>query len=190
MTRPDSPRPFDPADRARREARRLLRDLRGEDVARSRAAELRFLRLRSLAAETTPSLRERARLKHALAVVAEERGHESWPALERALVAPPPAFHAPCLGGFLLRWFADADEAAMSLRTLGGYLLPYGDQCFVCEAETVRELGLDPEDPDWRAVAFDLVRPADDAARERLFQKRRAAIRAGIAVPVARERAR
>jgi len=182
---------FDPLARARREARRLLKDLRSKDPLRSAPAARRFVRLRSFAAPGSDAIdfvRERARLKHALAVVAEERGHDSWAALVRSASSAPPAFHAPALGGFLMRWFADHDDAVASRLALGGYVLPFGQQCFVCEAEAVRELGLDPDDEDWRAVGFDLVRPADEAAAERLFERRRAAVRAGIAVPRARRR--
>ena len=65
-------------------------------------------------------------------------------------------------------------------------LLPFGAQCFVCTGEALAELGLDPDDPDWAAVGYDLVRPADTAAGARLHHKRARAIAAGIGPPTQR----
>jgi hypothetical protein len=49
-----------------------------------------------------------------------------------------------------------------------------------CRAsEGIRELGLDPDDPDWAAVGFDMVQPLDRAAHARLCAKRHTAIGAG-----------
>lgn len=187
----------DPCARGLAAARHLLKDLRSGDPARVAAAVARFARLRSFAG-ASPLPTERVRLKHALAVVAEEHGYASWrawrvaaaaeAAAAAAAAAAPPPYHAASLGGFLNRWFADHEEARASREQLGGYLLPFRDQCFVAEAELVRELGLDPDDPDWRAVGFDLVRPRDAAAAARLHSRRRVALANGIAVPAQRAR--
>jgi len=175
----------------RAEARRLLDHLRGAEPERTRAAAERFLRLRSFSAaglEALVAARERVRLKHALAVVAEENGAPSWPELKRRLEARAasaalPPFHCPRLESLLNRWFTSHAEARASLRELGGYLLPFREQCFVTEAEGIRALGLEPDDPDWVAVGFDLVRPLDPAAHARLCAKRRAALAQGLGVP-------
>jgi hypothetical protein len=171
----------------RAEARRLLTWLRGSDPTRARAAAARFLRLRSFAAAGIDGVlaeRARVRLKHALALLAEERGQASWPELKRtleaqaALRAAMPPFHSRRLETLLNRWFTDHGEARASLQAQGGYLLPFRRQFFVTEAEGIRALGLDPADPDWAAVGFDMVRPLDAAAHARLCDKRRAAITA------------
>lgn len=181
--------PIDPIDPHRAAARRLHQDLRASDPARARAAAVRFLRLRSLADTSVDALLatpERIRRKHALAVIAEEHGAASWVELCRRVSARTPAipeYHAPELGGCLNRWFVDHAEAHASLQREGGYLLPFRAQCFVVEAAAIEALGLAPDDPDWRAVGFDLVAPLDPAAGERLHQKRRAAIAAGLGVP-------
>jgi len=70
------------------------------------------------------------------------------------------------------RWFSTYEEARASLEAVGGYLFPYGTQFFVTEREGVRELGLDPADPDWVAIGWDWVRPADPEALKRLKEKR------------------
>lgn len=178
---------FVPFVRALADARRLLKDLRSGDPARTAAAAARFARLRSFAG-ASPLPRDRVRLKHALAVIAEEHGHPSWRAWRAAGEVLPPPYYAECLGGFLNRWFADHGEARASRDELGGYVLPFRSQCFVAEAELVRELGLDPDDPDWRAVDFDLVAPRDAAAAARLHARRRDALQRGIAVPAQRVR--
>ena len=76
---------------------------------------------------------------------------------------------------FLSRWFATYQDARRALDTDGGYLLPYGNQFFITVADAIRELGLDPDDPDWAAIGFDWVRPADRGAWDRLRLKREVA---------------
>ena len=79
--------PVDPQS-LRRRARLLIRDLRGRDDARAvaAAAKLRGLRsFRDCSAEQLRRQSERVRLKHALAVMAEENGFPSWPALLRSV---------------------------------------------------------------------------------------------------------
>jgi hypothetical protein len=70
------------------------------------------------------------------------------------------------------RWFTTYAEARASLDAEGGYLLPYRTQFLVTAREGVRELGLDPDDPDWARIGWDWVRPADAAASERLRRRR------------------
>ncbi len=70
------------------------------------------------------------------------------------------------------RWFTTYEAARASLDAEGGYLFPYGTQFFVTLAEGVRELGLDPVDPDWARIGWDWVRPVDSQAWRRLRDKR------------------
>lgn len=89
---------------------------------------------------------------------------------------PPPEsvpefWYARGMDAFLNRWFARYEDARASLESEGGYLLPFRRQFFVCGADAVRLLGLDPDDPDWARVGWDCVRPADEAACERLRQR-------------------
>ncbi len=175
MTDPRSPETL---SGCRAEARRLLKQLRGSDPDRARVAAARFVRLRSFTArgiDGVLAVRASVKLKHALALLAEEHGFASWIELKQTLEARP-VFHVPRHSSLLNRWFADHAQARASLAAYGGYLLPFRDQFFVTESEGVRELGLDPEDPDWAAVGFDMVRPLDLAAHARLCAKRRAAI--------------
>ncbi len=74
----------------------------------------------------------------------------------------------------LSRWFTSYKAARASLEAEGGYLLPYRDQFFVTLGEGVRELGLDPDDPDWVRIGYDWARPADLEAWKRLRDRRAA----------------
>ena len=74
---------------------------------------------------------------------------------------------------YLNRWFARYEEARASLESEGGYLLPYRHQFFVCEWGAIKALGLDADDPDWKSIGWDCVKPADVEAYQRLYEKRK-----------------
>jgi hypothetical protein len=76
---------------------------------------------------------------------------------------------------FLNHWHSDYAQARAQLDAEGGFLLPYRAQYFIVGGEAIRELGLDPDDPDWSRIGWDWVRPADRSAWERLRAKRAAA---------------
>jgi len=73
---------------------------------------------------------------------------------------------------FLNRWFSNYEDARASLAEQGGFLLPYRHHFYLCKAEVIKALGLDPDDPDWEAIGHDCARPADDEAFARLRAKR------------------
>jgi hypothetical protein len=81
--------------------------------------------------------------------------------------------YRPSMDAILSRWFTRYDEARRSLEERCGFLFPYRDQYFVSDVEAVRELGLDPEDPDWKRIGWEWVHPRDREAWERLLEKRR-----------------
>ena len=80
--------------------------------------------------------------------------------------------YVPRMDAILSRWFTTYEEARASLELEGGYLFPYRRQFFVTTSEAIRELGLDPADPDWERIGWDWVRPRDREAWERLKEKR------------------
>lgn len=81
-------------------------------------------------------------------------------------------WYAPTLDVFLNRWFSNYEEARAARESEGGYLLPYRHHFFVCEAEAVRALGLEPDAPDWERVGWDAALPADAEGYGRLRAKR------------------
>jgi len=87
-----------------------------------------------------------------------------------------PVMYVPRMDAFLNRWFTSYEAARQSLDSEGGYLLPYKSQFFVTTADAIRELGLDPADPDRERINWDWVRPTDEEAWGRLRHKREVAI--------------
>ncbi|WP_241758718.1 GIY-YIG nuclease family protein [Pyxidicoccus parkwayensis] len=158
----------------------LLKELGSPDASlASRAAE----RLRALPVFARLSLaellarRDSVQRKHALAVIALEQGFASWSELKAAREAsPPPAVDFEALlsrvgGLFLNRWFTTYEDALASLRSQGGYLFPFRQQFFVCEASLLTALGVDVSDADWALAGPDWMEPLDAAAHARLEQK-------------------
>jgi len=160
--------------------------LHGRVASGDEAARTRLRALPELARADEAALAEaamRMRRKHCLAVVAREHGFTSWEQAQRVLRgdARELDFGTLMYGtkalGTLNVWFADYGEARAHLdeARLGGarrYLFPYRKQFFVVDRYFVETLGLDPDDADWEAVAFDWVRPQDPIARQRLTMKR------------------
>jgi len=83
-----------------------------------------------------------------------------------------PIMYVPRMDAVLNRWFTSYTEASSSLASEGGFLLPYKGQFFVTLREGIRELGLDPDDPDWERIGWDWVQPKDSEAWQRLKEKR------------------
>ena len=81
-------------------------------------------------------------------------------------------WYQPNLDVFLNRWFANYEEARQALESGGGFLLPYRKHFFVCEADVIQALGLEPEDPDWERIGRDGAQPKDQDAYQRLCEKR------------------
>ena len=81
-------------------------------------------------------------------------------------------WYQPDLDVFLNRWFANYEEARQALESGGGFLLPYRKHFFVCEADVIQALGLEPEDPDWERIGRDGAQPKDQDAYQRLREKR------------------
>ena len=86
-------------------------------------------------------------------------------------------WYAPTLDVFLNRWFSNYDDARAARASGGGFLLPYRQHFFVCEAAAVRAMGLEPDDPDWERIGWDGARPQDAGAYRRLSEKRLRAAR-------------
>jgi hypothetical protein len=90
--------------------------------------------------------------------------------------AESPIMYVARMDAVLNRWFRSYAEARASLDAEGGYLLPFKHQFFVTLSEGIRDLGLDPDDPDWERIGWDWVQPKDREAWERLKEKRELAV--------------
>jgi hypothetical protein len=161
----------------------LLKDLRSDSPERNLTAAVRLGKISQfadLSVDEIVAAKDRVRRKHALAVIAAERGFSSWTALKDHCNPERPKtpeifdsarlFNGP-RATFLNRWFVDYGQARDSLAERGGYLFPYRDQYFICEAGFVEALGLDPYDPDWERIGWNCVEPADKPAWNRLVSR-------------------
>jgi hypothetical protein len=86
----------------------------------------------------------------------------------RSSVADPARMFERHLAQFLNHWFANYEEALLHLEAAGGFLFPYKSQFVVVEADVLRNVGLDPDDPDWAAISWNWVKPSSTAAFARL----------------------
>lgn len=86
-------------------------------------------------------------------------------------------WYQPNLDVFLNRWYSSYADARKARENHGGFLLPYKNHFFVCEADVIRALGLEPDDPDWEQISWDCAQPLDEAAYQRLRGKRESIVR-------------
>jgi hypothetical protein len=68
-------------------------------------------------------------------------------------------WYQPDLDVFLNRWYSSYADARKALAKHGGFLLSYKNHFFVCAAEVIRALGLEPEDHDWGRIGCDVAQP-------------------------------
>jgi len=173
---------------------KIRAEILGTRLSARDAASLARLRalpeLRRADAAALAAMAEEAQRRHCLAVVALECGFTGWGNARRALEGDPGEATLGTLlygtgegdSGVLNHWFMAHDDArdfrdqAPSDRPYR-YLLAYKRHFFVTARSFVKMLGMDPDDPDWRAIGYDWARPEDPLARGRLYYKRLAALR-------------
>ena len=81
-------------------------------------------------------------LKHVLNLLAQEQGFKTWEALKKsAEIAIQQLFNNYSGGGFLNHWFSNYSDAQQYQNNHGGYLLPYKNQFFICDADYIINLG-------------------------------------------------
>jgi hypothetical protein len=146
---------------AKIQASKLLKALQSEDATK---AAKRFQCLPEFAIlSVSEILQHDIKRKHALQVIALENGFASWLDLKIQIRF--------IVGGYLNLWFANYSEAKSHLQQSGGFLLPYKKQFFICNATYLKQIGFDPDDPDWKRIGFDWHSPADKNAWQRLYKK-------------------
>lgn len=139
----------------------LLKSLHGNE---SQLAAKRFQCLADFANLSIEKiLQHEIKYKHALAVIAVENDFKTWLDLKIQL-------HF-IVGGYLNLWFSNYAEAKSHLDTSGGFLLPYKNQFFICNESYVKHIGFDPDDPEWKLIAYDWAKPKDKVAWQRLYKK-------------------
>ncbi|MBX3710055.1 MAG: hypothetical protein KIT56_06915 [Gammaproteobacteria bacterium] len=151
-------------DECKIQASILLKSLHSKNLALSLQAAKRFQRLTEFKNLTLEEIiQSDIKRKHALLVIAIEKGFPSWANLKCQL---------PFIrGGFLNHWFVNYAEAQTYQQLNGGFLLPFKNQFFICDADYINDLGFDSNDHDWRLIGFDWVEPKNKLAWQRLYQK-------------------
>ncbi|MEH6633175.1 MAG: hypothetical protein V7776_20355 [Halopseudomonas aestusnigri] len=123
--------------------------------------------------------------KHCLAQIAKLLGFSNWTHLTQILqtssLPPIPEgrseldygkLHSPArCYAYTNFWSAFYEEAREARANTNGYLLTYGTQYLVTEADYIATLGLDPNDPDWKKIGMNWAQPDDISARENLYHK-------------------
>ncbi len=142
----------------------LLKALYSNEPEMARKAAKRFQRLPEFTKLSFEEiLQSDIKRKHALAAIAHEKGFKSWVDLKSQLPF--------IIGGFLNHWFAHYAEAKAYLQSHQGFLLPFKNQFFICDKHYIKQLGLDPNDPDWKLISYDWANPDDQKAWQRLYKK-------------------
>ena len=147
----------------------LLKKINSDDP--SDAEEL-FKQLPEFKNSDLQTIQEQAQRKHALKIIALQNGFGSWNDLKtncEQVIAN--TFVKAYVGGHLNKWFANYSDAKSEQKINGGFLMPYKYQFFICDADYLSMLGLDPKDPDWALIEFDWVKPENIKAWQRLFHK-------------------
>ena len=150
----------------------LLKDLRSQDPKKFEPAIMRFRALSKFLNSPPTDIKNNAKRKDALLVIALENGFASWIELKNhfyKILSSP--FENDYIGGFLNPWFARYADAKSQQKLDGGYLLPFKKQYFLASEDYIKTLGFDPFDPDWNLIDWDWVKPKDQTALARLFQK-------------------
>lgn len=161
---------------------KLLRSANSENALQA-AARLQVLpHFANVAPEQIVNRKDEIKRKHALSVIAQENGRSSWQKFKanfereakreamRSRGTYTSLYPQRC-EGFLNEWCPTYEVARQHLGQMGGYLLPYKTQYFICTPEFIKTLGLHPDDPDWQRIGWDWVKPADRDAWERLNSK-------------------
>ena len=163
----------------------LLKLLRSANSGKALQAAARFQVLPhfvNVAPEQIANRKGEIKRKHALRVIAQENGRSSWQELKENFEREAKreamrsrgthiSLYPQRCQGFLNEWCPTYEVARRHLQQMGGYLLPYKTQCFICTPEYIKTLGLHPDDPDWKRIGWDWVKPADRDAWERLNSK-------------------
>jgi hypothetical protein len=113
------------------------------------------------------------KLKTCLQLMALERGYLSWQAMSQQLLPQPETrLYKYGFGSTLNVWYATYKEAKQHLeQAQTHYLLVYKQHYFICQADHILGLGLDPHDPDWQKIGRDWACPKDLKAHARLCSK-------------------
>lgn len=147
----------------------LLKSLSSVDIKIAEKSAQRFQRLDEFSKYSIIEIlalkkeQKQIKHKHALEVIAIENKFSSWADLKVQINF--------IINGYLNSWFANYAEAKSYHQSNNGYLLPYKNQFFICNRDYINQLGFDADDPDWKLIGYDWVKPLDHCAWQSLRRK-------------------
>ncbi len=147
----------------------LLKSLDSTDIKIAEKSARRFQRLPEFSTYSIAEMfvlkkeKKQIKHKHALEVIARENKFNSWADLKVQINF--------IINGYLNAWFAHYAEAKSHLQSNGGYLLPYKNQFFICNKDYINQLGFDADDPDWKSIGYDWVKPLNITAWRSLWHR-------------------
>ena len=122
------------------------------------------------------ALRPLVKRRHCLRAIAQDLGFQGWSHAAQVLRGQGSRDFGKLLyprgcGAHSNIWSASYGEARRIRDEVSGYLLAYRHHFLIVDADYIRTMGLDPEDPDWPAIGYDWVKPRSLEARGRLYGK-------------------
>lgn len=154
-------------------ANMLLKDLAAQDRIKNEAAAKRFLQLPFLShADVAQVLSDIPffRHKHALAVIAIEKGFANWASLRTNVIMEDCLFYNTS-PSFLNVWFNNYADAKDYHLSNGGYLLQYRKDYIVVEKDYIHAIGLGDMEAEWNAIGYDWVKPINKKAWAIIFER-------------------
>lgn len=125
---------------------------------------------------SSADIADRVKRRHCLAAVAQQYGFNGWSHATGLVNGGDTGGFGTTLypkgcGAHSNIWSASYDEARHIRAEHGGFLLAYKNQFLVVDEHYITTMGLDPADPDFDEIGRDWARPANPAARTRLYGK-------------------
>jgi hypothetical protein len=159
-------------DVLKRQAHALHQQVRSQDPQ----ALQRVRKLRDLKSLDDPEVVVATKRRHCLKVIANEIGFAGWPHAVQIIEGTNTTdygtfFYPKGCGAHSNIWCATYEEARNIRAKHGGFLLAYKNQFLVVDDDYIREMGLNPENPELDAFGRDWVEPGNPALRDRLYTK-------------------
>ena len=131
------------------------------------AVAFRFSNLPLFTNLSPNEIKNSIRLKHAYELTAIQYGFTDWRSLKQYVVEQDCLYRKQCVA-FVHAWFKDYTQAKAYQDKNNGYLLRFWSDYIVCGVEYIRCIGMPIDDPGWKTIGYDWVRPKNRDTFDRL----------------------
>jgi len=125
---------------------------------------------RNLSSSQIEEKRKGIRLKDSYHLIASTYGFSRWEDLKRQVIKNDMLYRSNGVG-LIHKWFKSDTEASKYHIKYGGYLLQFWADYVICGVEYIQLLGLHHYAEEWKAIGYNWIKPADQAAYQKLYQK-------------------